>query len=477
MKTFSDHFKLNKSQGELDFVNVPIDGDIPLFIDPFAISQRTDRWSTNCHLYILSFFEQIVKGIRSNNIENARNLLLYLKEPNETRLGMSQGKPQGIGIGLYQSGLIFNALSQSSAVRTGFLNSIEECELMIKGIARDKISDLTTNVIRSLLAEYTYEQCNLWKIPTRKVNLSAFYSLEQKKWINDYLDLPVANDRPVLLVPKAIVRWDPAYNHRKYYTNFVLDYLVTENLNSNSSLVEFLKNGRRRVKKKDLEKKYPLSKEFLYEFSKKHPGVLSEYKKSLETKEKQSTDNEVISEKEDKIAETLAFILNSIQPGSDQAQKYHDLIIGILEFIFYPSLLYPKKEHEIHEGRKRIDIVMENGAKKGVFLRLHQNKGLPCAFVVFECKNYNNEIANPELDQISGRFSPNRGKIGFICCRHFENRDLFIKRCHDTFKDDRGLIIPLDDKTILRWLALIEGGKRDHLEKEMTSLVNEIWLS
>jgi hypothetical protein len=36
---FAEHFRLNKSQAELDFVDVPIDGDIPLFVDPFAISR------------------------------------------------------------------------------------------------------------------------------------------------------------------------------------------------------------------------------------------------------------------------------------------------------------------------------------------------------------------------------------------------------------------------------------------------------
>ena len=42
-------------------------------------------------------------------------------------------------------------------------------------------------------------------------------------------------------------------------------------------------------------------------------------------------------------------------------------MIGIVEFIFHPKLAHPKKELEIHEGRKRIDIVMENGAHTGIF--------------------------------------------------------------------------------------------------------------
>jgi hypothetical protein len=120
---------------------------------------------------------------------------------------------------------------------------------------------------------------------------------------------------------------------------------------------------------------------------------------------------------------------------------------------------------------------MENSATAGVLYGLHAVRKLPCAFVAFECKNYTTEIANPELDQIAGRFSPNRGKIGFICCRRFEDRARFIERCRDTFKDDRGLVAPVDDATIDTWLSLIENGQRRNLETAIANLIDEIWLS
>jgi hypothetical protein len=152
-------------------------------------------------------------------------------------------------------------------------------------------------------------------------------------------------------------------------------------------------------------------------------------------------------------------------------------MIGIAEFVFFPKLDHPKKEREIHEGRKRIDIVMENAAHTGIFNTIPTIRHLPCAYVPLECKNYGREVANPELDQLSSRFATNRGKMGFLCCRQFENRGLFIQRCRDTFQDDRGLALPLDDDTILRYLHAIAQGNRNTLEQEWSNLVNEVWLN
>ena len=140
--------------------------------------------------------------------------------------------------------------------------------------------------------------------------------------------------------------------------------------------------------------------------------------------------------------------LESIPSGTKNASKYHNLIIGILELLFYPNLSSPRKEKDIHEGRKRIDIVFDNSSETGFFFNLpNKNILLPCPYVYVECKNYTGEVANPEIDQLSGRFSNRRGRVGILTCRELE--DNFIKRCADTYEDERGLVIPLEDKDLL----------------------------
>src|SRR5579864_3580213 len=225
MPTISRAFNLNKVQSELDFVDVPLQTDTRLFIDPFALSQRVDRWSIEAHATVVAFFQAIIDLIRGDHDQEALELLFHLREPNETRLGFSRRRPKGAGVGHMQAEQLFAALTNSTAVRTGFIHSLQECELMVDGIGRDKISDLTTNIIRRHLVLYTQDQCLLHGIAMDQVPLPPWFDPQQTRWVDEYNNLPVHHGKPILMVPKAIVRLFPAYQPGRYYTHFVLNFL------------------------------------------------------------------------------------------------------------------------------------------------------------------------------------------------------------------------------------------------------------
>lgn len=477
MARISEYFHLGKTQCELDFVDVFTDRDIRLFIDPYAISLLPGNWSQDAHGLLITFFQKVTDSIRSNKVAEARELLSHLSEPEETRLGMTKDGSEGAGVGPTQAEAIYQALAKSSAVKHGFLNALEECELMIPGIGQDKISDLSTNIIRLKLIEYTHEQCLLHNIPTRNVAAGAVFSQDTHSWEGLYAELPVVNDASLLLVPKAIVRFRSLYDHQQYYRHFVLNYLRAEALSAGSSLVRSLRNGKRVVFKKDLQAEFPCSKEFLFEFSQKRPDVLESYRESLKRLHSKGQKSLLSLEDQAEVAASLRQALRNIPVGAEAATQYHRLMIGVVEIIFYPQLIRPVKEQEIHQGRKRVDIVMENAASEGIFHRLPNIRRVPCAYVAFECKNYSSDVANPELDQLAGRFSFQKGKVGFLCCRNIDNRNLFLERCRDTFRDDRGLIVVLDDQVVDGLLLLIERRRRDELDARISELINEVCLA
>ena len=85
----------------------------------------------------------------------------------------------------------------------------------------------------------------------------------------------------------------------------------------------------------------------------------------------------------------------------------------------------------------------------GSFFGWVVNHGLTCRFVFVECKNYGQDVHNPELDQLIGRFDPNRGKVGIMVCRRIEDWDLYVKRCRDAYRSHGGLILTLQDKDLI----------------------------
>lgn len=166
--------------------------------------------------------------------------------------------------------------------------------------------------------------------------------------------------------------------------------------------------------------------------------------------------------------------LADINPGNQHASRYHSFMIGTLEFIFYPYLIYPVKEQEIHEGRKRIDIAYTNNGSEGFFFRRRLEARVNAVRIFVECKNYMKEIGNPELDQLAGRFSSVRGRFGFLVGRSFDDRARFIARCRDTARDDRGYIVALVDKDIVLMLEMIEVGRRLEIDEYIESRFHEL---
>ena len=128
-------------------------------------------------------------------------------------------------------------------------------------------------------------------------------------------------------------------------------------------------------------------------------------------------------------------------PCQKHCIQYNGCIFDIIIFILGDRICNPSKEVKIHDGRKRVDIACLNTSQHGVLRDIIEVYRLTLTLVMFECKNYSNDISNPEIDQLSGRFSPTKAQCGFLVFRKVENNELMIKRCQDTYRDQRGLII------------------------------------
>lgn len=472
MPKISGILRLRKTQRELDFIDIDPNKDKQVFLNPFTLSTREDPFSINAYRTITSFFQQNLELIQNGDIQTARENFQHLNEPNETCLGLSKGKPRGRGMGDINTDQLFESILESEAVKSGLIEDLADTAIFIPKIGRDKVSDMSTNILRLNLIEYTQTQCKLLGVPlTPDVPSGFFWDIKHHRWSEIRTEMLIIKGRKILLVPKGTVSYVKEFTPGKYHNEYALTFLQEDHLLRNTKLVQktYNKNGsirRRFVTKKSLiEEVLPEDKLLLAEFTTRYPKIFKDFRQKTALKIEPLSNDEFENIDENQLIDHLIRTLESIPPGSAQAGRYHSLMIGILEFIFYPSLINPTKELEINEGRKRIDICFDNGASsRGFFYRVQHAFEIPCPYIFFECKNYSEDLDNPVLDQMVGRFSPNRGKFGIIICRNIDNESLFMKRCSDSYKDQHGLIIPLTDNDITLVLQKKKEGVTDFVE-------------
>jgi hypothetical protein len=474
----SEVYSLELGQPALDFVNVDVERDARVYLDPRALRLLPTEWGSECVSLIQDFFGYVLEAIRDGRREEALTALEQLREPNETHLGMSKGVSRGRALGPGSAGQIYDALATSEAIKTGLLQDLEETALMVEGIAYDIVSDIATNIIRGPLIAYTQTQAALLGIPLERQGSGPLWN-PGVGWFSELRDLPRAGSpaRKLLLVPKVIVRATLHYNAADYFNNYVLNFLIEDEIQKGSELVRLLKDGRPNVTKKDLKEKYGQGKRVATKVTLEHTEILEEYRQRRGSSPPRPYSHEDLLERTDEQpAEpdwpALVDAVRAVSPGGPGATAFHKAAQALLTAAMWPSLAMPVREQEIHEGRKRIDIKYTNIAQAGFFNWVGMH--FPAATVAVECKNYSSDPANPELDQLSGRFSPSRGKLGLLVCRSFQDKQLFLGRCRDTARDDRGFIIPLDDDD-LEYIgdrrANHDGAAIDHLFRERFDLL------
>lgn len=442
----SRFFNLDRDQTTLDFVDVPIGNDTPVFLDPSRLRTMQSEWASECNSLLQHFFEMLLSHVKSGNKTAGISMIESLSEKNEFHLGLSTGLSSGSGFGSGYAEIVWAALTKSKASKTGLLKDIEDTCLFIEGVGSDRISDAVCNIIRGPLIRYTQDMCLYYGIPlTNDVDSGPVWDPHSSSWQDALVQLPVTPFGRLLLVPKAVVRHRLVYDATSYYTHHLLPAMQASEKSLNTSLVHVLKDGRTRVTKKSLRDKYGADKLAIVEQTLRHPDVLQQYRDSA-TRASRPITHQQLAEIENiplpNFKDLLAAV-TSVKPGKLAASDYENAIEKLLSALFFPSLSSPQKQHNIHDGRKRIDLTYVNNPMGGFFLWVSSH--YPSSHIFVECKNYGKEIGNPEFDQLSGRFSPSRGQVGLLVCRSVADSAKVTASCVDTANDRRGWIIVLTD--------------------------------
>lgn len=304
---FSENFKLGSNlQKDFEFLNIRVDFDNELFIDPTRIEAETDTFSAECDRIILSFFNTIFDLYEADNIKNARENLVNSGESNEIFLGYTKGFPEGTGNSEEGLDKIFNYINSNGLLSNGIIGRIEDLHVFIDNFGCDKMSDLVASLIKKKLVEFTVSQCV-------KHNVKRDYEIKSKYWnhINrrweqfeelvPSVEGPGGRMYPVVLIPKKYTVSDYLYDEKKYWEKVVSLRRQKYHKDEETPLYKNKANARGQLNKQDIleeELKGRTLKEYLIDETLQDLSTIQSFRESIKNTQRTKSFNNALSDEE-----------------------------------------------------------------------------------------------------------------------------------------------------------------------------------
>lgn len=234
----SNHFNIERT-AEDDWFDAILNADTELFLDPFFVFQETEGFWAGAHDEIIKHFDRSFLLIAEGN-RNPRSLpykkalhILTFKEPKELCLGYTAKGTAGSGSGIGFARNISEAIS--AAITRGLVHPrhFEELGVLNKGIGADRISDITSTILKPRLIRYTQEIARRHGIPLEPHRIYAAGFDEQRlRWQAPEVEVPTNpyTEGPFLFVPQRFLNELPTLNADDWWDHYENEQL-REDLN------------------------------------------------------------------------------------------------------------------------------------------------------------------------------------------------------------------------------------------------------
>ena len=219
---FSDHFNVGRSIIEgYGAIDISLLADIPLFIDPFLIFESDKEEYKKLHESIIDYlkFLKEVAPLAHDNTAMQKAWFCF-GEVEQNWLGFSKNSNKGAGLGKRfarsLSGGLGKILDSIDDKRLAKGVHLEKLCIIEEGVGRDRISDLTANLIKGYLAEYTEKFAKLYidnKLVKEVSVERALFNYDTKRWMPKTYNLPyIPNyNSYVLLTPADMLTKDDTW--------------------------------------------------------------------------------------------------------------------------------------------------------------------------------------------------------------------------------------------------------------------------
>lgn len=307
MKHFSAQSNLGiTSHSQIPFIDVPLDGDVPLYLDPDLISADTSPVGVQAGRSINTFFNTLFDACRQRNYPLIWQLLSFAREPNETHLGLSQGLSCGKGSTPKLLFPIFKHLIDLGCFDDGLITLPSDVMLWTPNFERDRMSDLLVNIIRQDLFMFTIQQFSHYGLPVPAAEdrpyRGYYWSTDQFRWcLASAWPALTVKGFPVLLVPKSFVCQCPLASPGRYLQKHILRYRQERHLDEQSPLcptkqdkagqIIFLKPPKKLIRATEIGS--GSSKDYIRRYTVENPKLLSDFHNENLHNAHQLTDDEL----------------------------------------------------------------------------------------------------------------------------------------------------------------------------------------
>lgn len=281
MNNISTYFKLKIKQDKLPFIDVVLDDDNLLFIDPRQIENSAVKSDAQIKDCLYSFFGNLVASIAAGNKKRTFELLNGIEEPKETRLGYGQHNSNGRSAGPQIKQDLIDAIANNPVIKAKKVSNLSDISFFIPNVGIDRISDITTKVIKSFLIDYTIAQCRKLGIPMKNVTQKSILNPKTLVWETKTVELPVFNDggidKSIIFVPKHFVsRETDANSNFNCFFRFARNYILEKG--NRKFIRNVSRNGKdNTIRKKDFDASLGAKKDELTKWLLDHPDIVHDY--------------------------------------------------------------------------------------------------------------------------------------------------------------------------------------------------------
>lgn len=232
----SNEWKLNiKGHINFDFVDVAINSDNKLFIDPCLIEMAGTEWAQKSMSKISSFMNELVESYSNKDEEKKIALLMHAREQNATKFGYGNGFN---GKGNTVDGLLddFQPLEELvKAIKS--VNQLQDITVLLPGFAEDGLSDLLTNILHLELSEFTDNQMKKYGIESNREVRFTYWNNDDLIWKTIIKPGYEVNGKEFLIVPKNIVRKKYLFSTGQYFSRVILERIRDEYTNADGKKI------------------------------------------------------------------------------------------------------------------------------------------------------------------------------------------------------------------------------------------------